>query len=267
MSLKNFFVTLLAATAALAAPHKGHADFHKKRDSSGKKGAAYNDISLVSLLTGAGGGVTWAYNWDSKPGGTLPPGVEYVPMLWGSRSFDGWDDAVNTALSSGSKYLLGFNEPDNAQQAMMSPQDAAMSFKQYMTPYADRAKLVSPAITNSQNPGEGLDWMRSFLQACTDCQQSVMAVHWYGGTNGAEDFKQHIQQCIDLANQNGMNEVWVTEFAATGDPMGQAQFLRDVIPWLESQPAVGRYAYFMVAEGMLISGGALSAIGEAYLSP
>lgn len=266
MSIINLFVTLLVAGTAFAAPHRGHAGFHRKRSSSGKKGAAYNDISLVSIVAG-NGGVTWAYNWDMRPGGSLPPNVEYVPMLWGAESTSGWSSAVDSALSSGSQYLLGFNEPDHPEQANMSPEDAASAYKQYMTPYADRAKLVSPAITNSNNPGQGLDWMRTFLQACTDCQQSVMAIHWYGGADGADDFKQHVTQCIDLANQNGMNEVWITEFAATGDANSQVQFLQDVIPWLESQQGVGRYAYFMVSQGLLVSGNSLSSIGQAYLSP
>jgi hypothetical protein len=71
-----------------------------------------------------------------------------------------------------------FNEPDNSGQAAMSPQVAAAAWKQYMQPFAGKAKLVSPAITNAAAPN-GEAWMDSFLQACSGCTIDAIAIHIY----------------------------------------------------------------------------------------
>lgn len=262
VSFRALFVSGLMATAALAAPHQAHQHQHAKRSTT-KKGAAYNEASLVSALTG----VSWAYNWNMEPDGTLPNGVEYIPMLWGPKMYSGWSDAANSALSSGSKYLMGFNEPDVASQANLSPSQAASDYKQYMTPYANQATLVSPAVSNSGSSGQGLDWMKSFLSECSDCKVSALAVHWYADASLTDYFKQFVNQAIDLANQNNIPEVWITEFQATGDDTSQVQFLTEIIPWLESQQGVGRYSYFMCSDSVLLTAAnVLSDIGKAYMS-
>jgi hypothetical protein len=43
-------------------------------------------------------------------------------------------------------------------------------------------------------------------------------------------------------------------------------FLEEVLPWLDSQDYVHRYAYFMASEGSLISGRVLSRVGETFAS-
>ena len=43
-------------------------------------------------------------------------------------------------------------------------------------------------------------------------------------------------------------------------------FLEEVLPWLDSQDYVHRYAYFMASEGSLISGRVLSRDGETFAS-
>ncbi|KAJ9229247.1 CAZyme family GH128 [Paecilomyces variotii] len=264
VSFSALFVSGLMATVALAAPHQAHQHLHAKRNAtSAKKGAAYNEASLLAALTG----VSWAYNWNMEPDGTLPPGVEYVPMLWGPKMYSGWSAAADSALSSGSKYLLGFNEPDVASQANMSPSQAASDYKQYMTPYAGNATLVSPAVSNSGSAGQGLDWMKSFLSECTDCQISALAVHWYADASLTDYFKQFVNQAIELANQNNIQEVWITEFQATGDDASQVQFLTEILPWLDSQAGVGRYSYFMCSNSVLLTAAnVLSQIGQAYMS-
>ncbi|OJJ45398.1 hypothetical protein ASPZODRAFT_586808 [Penicilliopsis zonata CBS 506.65] len=239
----------LLASSSLALPH-AHQKFHQKRSSSSsKRGAAYNDASLVSTLTSTGT-VSWAYDWNDANDGTLPSGIEYVPMLWGSKMFDGWSSAVETALSSGSSYILGFNEPDMTSQADMSASDAATYYKQYITPYADRASLVTPAVTSSTDSGMGLEWMASFLEACTDCNATAMAVHWYG--EAASDFKSFVEQAIETASNYSISSVWITEFGlSSGTDSEAASFIEEVVPWLDSQSAVGRYAYFYCADGYL----------------
>ncbi|KAL1966308.1 hypothetical protein VTN77DRAFT_4661 [Rasamsonia byssochlamydoides] len=261
VSFSSLFVTGLMAASALAAPLRADSKSHEKRSSS-KRGAAYNDASLISLVTGT----SWAYNWDDSAGGTMPTGVEYVPMLWGTKMFNGWQSAVESALSSGSSHILGFNEPDETAQANMSPSQAASYYKQYITPYAGRAQLGSPAVTNGNAADMGLNWLSQFLDACGgSCGVDFLAIHWYNDASQVDDFKQHINNAISLGAQYGISKIWITEFGATGDANSQVSFLQEVLPWLDAQEGVERYAYFMVGDGTLLSGNSLSQIGEAYV--
>lgn len=262
VGFSKFAAAGLLATTAVAAPH-AHQHSHPKRSTS-KRGAAYNDVSLIQPLAHS---VSWAYDWNMAADGTVPDGVEYVPMLWGSKMFGGWGSAIQTTLASGSKYILGFNEPDISSQAAMDPSDAVQAYKEYITPYAGKATLISPSVTSSNAPGQGLDWMKQFMDACSGCNIGGLSVHWYG--NDADDLKSFVQKAIDLGNQYGIDQIWLTEFtlnsAMNGGDSG-ASFLQDVLPWLDSQPNVARYAYYMCAEGFLINGGSLSQSGQVYTS-
>lgn len=264
VSFTKLFTTGLLATTALAGPVN-----MRRRFANNKRGAAYNDISTVPPLT-SNGTVSWAYNWAMSLSGSLPSGVEFVPMLWGAQSIGGWATSVETALSSGSGYILGFNEPDMTSQSNMSPADAANYYMQYITPYSGQAKLISPAVTSSTTPGMGLSWFQSFMGSCSSCGVSGLAVHWYG--NSASELKAFVQQAISTASSYGLSEVWLTEFAlvsdinGSGNPAVTAAFLRDVLPWLDSQSMVSRYSYFMCAQNYLLSGSTLNAAGQAYVA-
>ncbi|QDS71676.1 hypothetical protein FKW77_008023 [Venturia effusa] len=222
----------------------------------GKRGIAYNSPSLAKLLIGKS---QWAYNWASVNGG-LASGVEFLPMLWGAgtEKTGTWVKDATAGIAAGATALLGFNEPDHTEQANMSPQAAATAFKTHMTDnFAGKAKLVSPAVTNGGG-SMGLGWLKSFMSLCTDCKIDAIAIHWYDSSSNVDYFKQHIQ---DAHSQFGL-PIYLTEFGTT-DGNDQA-FLAAVLPWLDSQDYVQKYAYFMASDGKLISGTSLSAAGNTY---
>ncbi|ODM17406.1 hypothetical protein SI65_07081 [Aspergillus cristatus] len=268
VSLKNLLSTALLASTAFALPSPLRRQTGNETVTHSKRGAAYNDINAVHDLD-VNGAISWAYNWAVTPGGTLPDGVEFVPMLWGTKSISDFVANIETVLfGSNSKYIMAFNEPDQANQAAMSVSDAVSTFKQFIAPYAGRATLVSPGVTNSGDADKGLSWLRQFLGSCSDCGIGVLAVHWYG--TEARDFTSFVQQAIDFANEQGLKEVWVTEFAlatdiSTGSTSASADFLRQVRPWLDRQSMVTRYAYFWTQEGFLVQGGQPSQAGWAYI--
>ncbi|CAI7631626.1 unnamed protein product [Penicillium glandicola] len=263
VSFTKLFTAGLVATSAIAAPMQA------KRTTSGKRGAAYNDISTVSPLASAGT-ISWAYNWAGSLSGSLPSDVEFVPMLWGTKMFSDWVTAIEAALSGGSTYILGFNEPDMSSQANMTPAEAAAYYLTYITPWSGDAKLISPAVTSSTETGVGLDWFESFIGDCSDCGITGLAVHWYG--DDADDFKTFVTNAVDTASTYGLTEVWITEFALSVDVNGSADlatttaFLDEVIPWLDEQTGVTRYSYFMCAEDYLLTSGSLNDAGTAYVS-
>lgn len=102
-------------------------------------------------------------------------------MLWGDPTNNAgyqvdWKNNVTAAIKSGSKHLLGFNEPDINN---LSPAAAAASYKIFMQPYASSTvKLGAPAVT-AGGPPTGLTWLTEFLGNCTSCTIDFVPIHWY----------------------------------------------------------------------------------------
>jgi len=220
---------------------------------SGKRGLAYNSASLCTAFLGSSK-VTWAYNWASASYG-LSSTLEYVPLLWGLESdkTSVWTKNADAAIAAGSTHLMSFNEPDLAEQANIGYVAAAAAYLTYMQPYAGKAKLGTPAVTNGGSP-MGLTYLANFITACKTCTMDFVTIAY---------FKSYVAQAYAAG---GNRPIWITEFGASGSAAEQATFLATVLPWLDSLSYVERYAYFMVSDGSLVSGSALSTIGAAYAS-
>jgi len=136
---------------------------------TGKRGIAYNTASYAAMFTSSPE-VSWAYNWGSGSDG-LTSKLDFVPLLWGTGSgfTSYWSSNAQNAINAGSEYLMSFNEPDLSLQSNLSPADAAAGYKAYMQPFAGKAQLGSPAITNGGG-SMGLSWLSSFMTACSGCQ-------------------------------------------------------------------------------------------------
>jgi hypothetical protein len=223
----------------------------------GKRGVSYNDAKLTDCLTSSSK-ISWGYNWGSSSDGLSA--VSYVPTLWGTNELytDSWSKNAQSAIESGSTHLFSFNEPDMGEQSNLSPQAAASAWKQYMEPFAGKAQLCSPSVTNGGG-SMGLSWLKSFLESCSDCTIDCLNIHWYDSAENVDYFKKHIGDAADLAPGK---PIFVSEFAATGD---QETFLETVMPWMDSNDAVAGYAYFK-GDGVLVSGNEMSSLGQIYAS-
>lgn len=137
----------------------------------GKKGLAYNSAPLLSAFDGTG--MSWAYNWAPTPGGSVPAGVEFVPMCWSGK--DGPNFASNAA---GASHVLSFNEPDHPDQANMDPATAAADHIKYLNPLSESgAQVGSPAITNGGG-SMGISWLTEWFKACAgNCKVDFVAMH------------------------------------------------------------------------------------------
>ena len=227
---------------------------------SSKRGIAYNDAAFVSAFSKFPK-VSWAYNWADVTV-DIPQSIEYVPMLWGlGEQIQEWHSHAENAILSGATHLLAFNEPDITSQANLTVDAAVAGYLEHMEPFSGRVKLGSPAVTNGGGH-MGLSWLESFTSRCTSCTIDFIAIHWYDGGEVAT-FKDYVMKAHEVG---GYRPVWITEFRSSGLGEDEKLFLEEVLPWLDVQDYIHRYAYFMASEGRLISGGKLSALGETFAS-
>jgi hypothetical protein len=181
-------------------------------------------------------GVSWIWNWGPTP--PLFPGVESVPNIWSAAS-------IGHPLGGNSEWLLGFNEPDQADQANVSPEMAARQWAELERTYPDR-KLTSPQVVK---------WDRRWLEEWYAAYQAqnggraprldALAIHTYWG-NDITAYQEQVRYYMALAQRWGVKEVWVTEFTlAPGldrTVRETVDDLRAYVAWLDAQPMVTRYA-------------------------
>lgn len=218
-----------------------------------KKGVAYTNKSKAwshktSELT-----AHWMYSWGNNFADEIPENVEFVPMFWGKGSpSDENINRVKALIAQGKiKYVLGFNEPDGADQANMSVDEAIALWPKLE---ALGVPLGSPATVSPDNA-----WMKEFMQKAKALGLRVdfVTVHHYGGPNVINFINK-----LKTAHETYGKPIWVTEFAvadwsATSPEankytpeevkkfMGQALEAMDTIEW------VHRYAWFDGRNGPL----------------
>ena len=179
--------------------------------------------------------VAWLWNWSPDP--PLFPGVESVPCVW-----DG--TVIGKALGGNSAWLLGFNEPDQWDQANMTPEEGARLWAMLERTYPDR-KLASPQVVKPYD--YWLErWYAEYVRLYGRApRMDAIAIHTYWGKDASE-YKRQVAYYIDLAQQWGVPEVWVTEFTLAPELDGTVRTtvaeLQAYILWLDAQPMVTRYA-------------------------
>ncbi|OLN95397.1 Alkali-sensitive linkage protein 1-like protein 2 [Colletotrichum chlorophyti] len=232
-----------------------------------KRGIAYNSASLANaFFTSGTSDCSWAYNWDSLDNG-LTSGPQFVPMLWGpvETHTNRWQQNADASIAKGSTHILSFNECDNAGQCNLDAASAAAAHVKWLNPFASQVKIGSPAITNSNIAGEGLDWLKAWVSACdtAGCAYDFCVTHWYSPANAAQTLFDHLQSVHEIC---GGKPVWLTEFAPLGSDAEALSFVQTNIPKLDEVEYLERYSYFMAKDGVLNSGTGLSALGQAYVS-
>jgi len=201
--------------------------------SAPKKGAGltYQDCATATAV-----GAVWSYGWASTPPDCAD--IENVPMIWGASD-------VNVNLGGNSEWILGFNEPDSANQANLSPALAASLWRQIEQKHPSR-KLVAPAPSGAA-PNWLVDFRNAYIAAYgAPPRLDALAVHCYAWY--AWQCTAHTQQFITWANSWEAAEVWVTEFSfsptAPSNPTRSIQEANTFITWMTGQAQVRRYAWF-----------------------
>jgi hypothetical protein len=193
--------------------------------------------------------VTWTYSWGANIPHSMPAGVEFVPMVWGlrhSETQDSFYKRLATEAEAGKfNTLLGFNEPDGADQANLPVADALAAWPKLMSV---GVRLGSPAGVHPDVP-----WMTDFMRAAKKDKLRVdfITVHWYGGAADGGAFISYLSKIHALYNK----PIWITEFCPAdwnagpnrknkNTPQQVAQFMKAVVPVLKRTPWIERFAWF-----------------------
>ncbi|WP_338597787.1 glycoside hydrolase family protein [Saccharopolyspora sp. SCSIO 74807] len=239
---------LAAVVAVLLAPSAAAAGPGTVED-PGKKGVSATDVSGVDEALGDAG-TSWFYDWSADEQGiAAPEGTEFVPTIWGA-------DAVNRqeldeAKNSGST-LLSFNEPDMAEQANMSVEQALDLWPQLQE---TGMRLGAPAVATGADQEGG--WLDRFMQGAAERGYRVdfIPLHWYGADfspAATEQLRSYVQAVQDRYRK----PVWLTEYALIDfsgatprypSQQQQTEFVRNSTAMLEELPFVERYAWFTLS--------------------
>ncbi|MEV6863628.1 glycosyl hydrolase [Streptosporangium subroseum] len=242
-------------------------------EASGKKGVGVWQMNGVSEAL-ASSGANWYYTWSTNHNGiTAPASTEFVPMIWGAASVT---DANLAQAKSAGPYLLGFNEPDMAEQSNMTV-DKALSLWPKLT--ATGQKIGAPAVAWGGNTPGG--WLDRFMSGAAQRGYRVdfIPLHWYGGdfntTNAVGQLKSYLQAVYDRYHK----PIWLTEYALIDFSKGvrfptdaqQAAFVTASTKMLASLPFVQRYAWFGLPSsdteqnsGLFHSNGVATPAGRAF---
>jgi hypothetical protein len=182
-----------------------------------------------------------------------------------------WAGNAASAIATGSTHLMAFNEPELTSQANMpDPEVAAEKYMTYMQPFAGKAKLCSPSVTDDPSPGKGLDYMSQFLTHCKNkgCTVDILCIHVYKTYDAIDWFKKQLVDAYALTNNQ--TNIWVSEWGVTnGSPDQQAAYMKEAIAFMDSQPWVERQSYFYIdpKDPILVDGsGNPSMLGNVYIS-
>jgi RNA polymerase sigma factor (sigma-70 family) len=242
---------------------------------SSRKGVGVWSFSGVNQAL-VDSGAQWYYTWaTSHSGVSTPKGVDFVPMIWGSGSVT--SSALAQAKSAGSRYLLGFNEPDMAGQANMSVDAALQLWPQLV---ATGLTLGSPAVAyGADTPG---GWLDRFMTGAASKGYRVdfITLHWYGGDFTTANAVNQLRSYVEKVYNRYHKPIWLTEYALIDFSGGgtrfptqaqQASFCTASIVMLDSLSYLQRYAWFGLpaddakdSSGLYHSGPTPTDVGKAF---
>jgi hypothetical protein len=215
----------------------------------------------------------WFYSWGPTVPPDLPPGIEFVPMIYRHGGDAGAiAHAVGAAKQSGIRELLGFNEPDAATQGNMSVAACLDAWPALMD---TGMRLGSPSCVHPDR-----DWMIEFMAEVEKrgLRVDFVCVHSYGGPSA-----EALVSRLEKVHRMFRRPLWITEFAV-GDweakgvdqhrhsPNTVLRFMERVLPMLDRLDYIERYAWFpakvtsvpLGTSALFDAGGNLTRLGECY---
>lgn len=208
------------------------------------------------------GETSWSYVWG-RPFLTNFPYIDtahtYNPMQWGNFSWthgsaQGPMENLHRELQSNPKpvYFMGFNEPDQTGQGVISVEEAIMRWPRFE---ARDVPLVSPvpAKTFPSTNNTNSFWNTNFFDLAKDNGYRIdhWAVHWYAGPSA-----DNLIDTLGKAYTNyGFRPIWLTEFSVvewtdgTWTDKDNFDFLAEFMWRAEGLSWLKRYALFAFTDG------------------
>ncbi|MBB5805063.1 RNA polymerase sigma factor (sigma-70 family) [Saccharothrix ecbatanensis] len=235
-----------------------------------KKGVStWHFDGVTRALSDVGAG--WFYNWATTRENVQAPGVEYVPMIWGAKTMT--PENLEAVKGQGTT-LLGFNEPDLAEQSDMTVEQALDLWPRLQ---ATGMRLGSPAVAHSGDKAGG--WLDRFMAGARErgLRVDFITLHWYGSDFGPAAVG-HLKNYLDAVRARYDLPIWLTEYSLMDFSGGGvrypgeqelADFAGASSRMLEDLSYVERYAWFALpadkpGTGLYLPGGAPNRAGEAY---
>ena len=247
---------------------------------STKRGCLYNyEMTSGCSILGAGETyISWSANWASSSGWENAsidnffyetPG-SYVPQLWGlnSQSLESW--AANAASIAEASVIMGYNEPDCSGQSNLAAAAAAAQWDLVYKFAGSGKTIISPCVTSTiASSGEftGLQWLESFAEA--GAEWDATGIHFYADcSQSADNQVGYLKSFVSAVSTQFPKPIWVTEYGCSlgASPEQIGDFLTAAGDYLESESAVAHYAAFMASDGILLTGNAPNAAGQAYVA-
>ena len=221
---------------------------------SAKRGVAFSftqvtDLPLMSPY------ISWDYNWGNTPSNDAAlwfdsNEMDYCPMCW-NGNYNA--DAIRAFVAAhpNTKYLLAFNEPNLTDQANMTPSKAAELWPPVVALAKElNLKLVSPAMNYGTLAGysDPVKWLDEFFsQPGVDINDIyAISIHCYMSSASA------VQGYVEKFEKYN-KPIWMTEFCAwdpvPGSVTTQMDYMCAVLNYLEANPKVERYAWFIPRSG------------------
>ena len=218
-----------------------------------KRGVSFT-FELVDDVTLLGPGISWSYNWGSSQPAIFDNvvkqhNIDFFPMAW-----NGVDAAKLREYKQRHpecKYILAFNEPNLNDQAKMTPSQAAAKWPELKAIAAElNLKIVSPAMNYGTLSGysDPIKWLDEFFQLVPISDIDAIAIHCY--MSYASATKSYIERF-----KKYQKPIWMTEFCAwdagvgTITPHFQMKYMCDIVNYMECDPDIERYAWFIPRSG------------------
>lgn len=198
-------------------------------------------------------GCVWGYNWGEGLTNVTIANLfdafemDFCPMGWRGVNAERVRNYV--AVHPNTKYLLGMNEPNLTNQANRTPVEAAELWQDYVDLSKElNLKLISPAMCHGNLAGysDPVKWLDEFFALVNPDDIYGIAIHAY--MNSASSMKGF----IDKFRKYG-KPIWLTEFACEFSPVpsenAQIILMNDMCNYMEADPLVERYAWFILRGG------------------
>lgn len=221
---------------------------------SAKRGVAFSftqvtDLPLLSPY------ISWDYNWGNTPSNDAAMWfdaneMDFCPMCW-NGNYNA--DAIRAFVAAhpNTKYLLGFNEPNLTDQANMTPSKAAELWPPVVALAKElNLKLVSPAMNYGTLAGysDPIKWLDEFFAQPNVDVNDIYAISIHCYMSSASAVQGYVEK-FEKYNK----PIWMTEFCAwdpvPGSVTTQMDYMCAVLNYLEANPKVERYAWFIPRSG------------------